>query len=349
MAWTWFKHEPPQTRGDRVWTWLNKFSFYVYTALVVFLLLIGMLWKRVFITIPPGHHGVMFRQFGEGTVTERVWGEGLHVIPPWDELTLYESRLQQQKVKIDILSDEGLTLGIVVSIRFRPNHCLLGYLHQDIGPEYYDRLIRPEVEAHVRQTFGNRPAHEIYASAKDVVQELRQVPMITRIGGRRDAEGNILPQIPPLETDEVDELAQPRDRCTKEQRREGYIEVQELKLIDVDLPEIVVAAIAEKYRQEQLMLEYRHRITREEQEAERKRIEAKGIRDYNAIAGEVSEDLLRWRDVEATTELAKSPSSKVIVLGGGGSGQTPLLFNLSGDAAATPAPAPAEDRKPPAP
>jgi len=332
------KDKPPPTRADRVWKWLNTFSFYVYTVLVVFLLLLGVLWKRVFITVPPGHHGVMFRQLGEGTVTDKVWGEGLHVIPPWDRLTLYESRLQQQKIRIDILSDEGLTLGINVSIRFRPNHCLLGFLHQDIGPEYYDRLIRPDVEAHVRQTLGNRPAHEIYASAKDVVQELGQVPMITRVGGGRDAEGNILaPTSPP----DVDESVPLRERCTDKERREGYIELQELKLIDVDLPEIVVTAIAEKYRQEQLMLEYRHRLTREEQEAERKRIEAKGIRDYNAIAGEVSEDLLRWRDVEATTELAKSPSSKVIVLGGGGGGQTPLLFNLGSDATPAPAPAPA--------
>lgn len=303
------KPQAPPTWRDRLWTWLNTFSFYVYTALVLFLLLIGVLWTRVFVTVPPGQHGVMFRQFGGGTVTDRVWGEGLHVLPPWDRLTLYESRLQQEKIHIQILSDEGLTLGVTVSIRFRPDHRLLGFLHQDIGPEYYERLILPDVEAHVRQTFGNRSAYEIYASARDVVQELRRVPTLTRLG---DEPGR------------------------------GYIHIQELKLVDVDLPDVVEASIAEKYRQEQLMLEYRHRIAREEQEAERKRIEAKGIRDYNAIAGEISDDLLRWRDVEATKELAASPSSKVILLGGGGNTQSPLLFNLGADSAPAPAPTPTE-------
>jgi regulator of protease activity HflC (stomatin/prohibitin superfamily) len=318
------KAQAPPTWGERLWGWYTAFSFYIYTTLVLMLLLIGVLWTRVFITVPPGHHGVMYRQFGAGTVTDRIWGEGLHVIPPWDRLTLYESRLQQQDLKINILSDEGLNIGVRVSVRFRPEHDMLGYLHQDIGPEYYERLIRPEVEAHVRQTFGNRPAHEIHSSAKDVIQELRKVPMITRL----ERDGG--PQ-------------------------NGYIYIQELKLVDVDLPEIVQAAIAEKYRQEQLMLEYRHKIVREDQEAERKRIEAKGIRDYNAIAGELSSDILRWRDIEATLELAKSPSSKVIMLGGGGGSQMPLVFSLGADAPApatkdeVQAPPPAEAATAPAP
>jgi len=111
---------------------------------------------------------------------------------------------------------------------------------------------------------------------------------------------------------------------------EAYVVIQELKLMDIKLPEIVQQAIADKYRQEQLMLEYRYKLDREEKEAERKRTEAAGIRDYNLIASKVSPDLLRWRSIDATLELAKSPNSKVVVLGGSQGAQ--MLLNVDTNA-----------------
>lgn len=305
---------PPPERSwrDRLRDGFTALQFYIYTLIVVTLLALGFVWPRMFITVPAGHHAVMYRFLEGGTVTDKIWGEGFHVIPPWDELTIYESRLQEQRLEFSVLSDEGLDLTIAVAIRFRPHRDQLGYLHQDIGPEYFERLIRPEVEAHVRRTFGNRPAHEIYASAKDVLQELRNIPMIARI----DDETQLRAEL-------------------------GYINVQEIKLVDIDLPEIVKSAIADKYRQEQLMLEYKYKLRREEQEAERKRIEAAGIRDYNSIAEHISPDLLRWRDIEATRELASAPSSKVIMLGAGTDQKVPLLFGL-GESPAAPPPPPAQ-------
>ena len=254
----------------------------------------------------------MFRYFAGGTVTDRVWGEGLHIIPPWDHLTLYEVRLQQRMLRFDVLSDEGLDLLVDVSVRFRPVSEMLGYLHRDVGPNYFERMIEPDLRAHVRQTFGNRPAHEIYSSANDLVLELRQVPPLGRLDVTQDEEGY------------------------------PYVQIQEIKLVDLKLPEVVLAGIAEKYRQEQLMLEYRYRLGREEAEAERKRTEAAGIRDYNVIIGELSTDVLRWRDLDATAALANSPNSKVLVLGGGSGTGLSLLFNVGGDTTlaqpATPAP-----------
>lgn len=91
----------------------------------------------------------------------KVRDEGLHVIPPWDRLTPYEVRLKQSSIHFKVLSDEGLSLGVQVVVRYRPQEDMLGYLQRDIGPEYFERLIRPEVEAHIRRTFGGRPAHEI--------------------------------------------------------------------------------------------------------------------------------------------------------------------------------------------
>lgn len=308
--------EEKPTLRERLWVLLRKAQFTVYTALVLGLIGLSFLWPRMFISVPPGSSGVMYRFFRGGTVLDRFWGEGLNVIPPWDKLTIYETRFQQQRIQFDVLSEEGLSLGVELSIRYRPLKEMLGYLHQDIGEDYFERLILPEAQAHTRRTLGRRAAHQIYASEGDLLQELSRLSAL----GRLEDDGSVVP----------------------------YVEILELKLIDIELPDIVESAIADKYRQEQLLLEYRYKLEREESEAQRKRTEAAGIRDYNAIASKVSPDLLRWRSIEATLELAKSPTSKVVVLGGGQGSQ--LLLNVDGAMGAPPAPAatPATDQAAPA-
>lgn len=296
---------------------VQAIQFYSYTTLIVMLLAIAFLWPRIFIDVPAGSHAVMYRTFAGGTVTNRVWDEGLKIIPPWDSLTVYETRLQTRYIAFDVLSEEGLSLQVKVAVRFRPNKEMLGFLHQDIGVDYFNRLIEPEVHAHVRRTFGTRPAHEIYSSARDFLQELGQIPVLGRL---EEASGH------------------PTSRA--------YVVIQELKLMDIELPSIVEAAIAEKYRQEQLMLEYKYKLEREEKEAERKRTEAAGIRDYNLIATRVNPDLLRWRSIDATLELAKSPNSKVVVLGGNQGAQMLLNVDANAMGGAIPAAAPTTTTSP---
>ncbi|WP_434047926.1 MULTISPECIES: prohibitin family protein [Sorangium] len=301
------------TFRERLVAWLQTAQFTLYTTLILLMIAVTFLWPRMFVSVPSGSNAVMYRYFLGGTVTDRIWGEGLNVIPPWDKLTIYETRMQQQTITFDVLSEEGLDLGVAISVRYRPNKEMLGYLHQDIGTEYLERLIRPEVESHVRYTFGNRPAHEIYSSARDVLQELGKVSTL----GRLEEDGTA----------------------------GAYVHILELKLIDIELPANVQNAIAEKYRQEQLMLEYRYKLEREEREAERMRTEAAGIRDYNLIANKISPDLLRWRSIEASLELARSQNTKVVVLGGGQGAQ--MLFNVDSGMQAPPAaPVPPPAREP---
>lgn len=281
----------------------TQVQFVVFTAVVLSLLMVGYLWHRMFILVPPGFLGVMYRTVHGGTVTDRMWGEGLHVIPPWDRLYLYEVRMQQKTLSFNVLSDEGLTLGLEVVVRFRPDEDMLGFLQKDIGPDYFDRLIKPEIESHIRRTFGSRPAHELYATVHDVLQEIAQFPLI----GRFEKS----PQGP---------AARP------------YVHVQDLKITIIQLPKIVEEAIVEKYRQEQLMLAYKYKLERELKEADRKRTEATGIRDFNLIAGR-GVDILRWRSLEVASEFASSPNAKVVVLGGGsGQGALPMILNLADSA-----------------
>ena len=107
---------------------MQAIQFYAYTTLIVLLLALGFLWPRIFINGPAGHHAVMYRMFAGGTVTNRVWDEGLKIIPPWDSLTVYETRLQTKTIEFTVLSEEGLNLEVKVSVRYRPNKEMIGFL-----------------------------------------------------------------------------------------------------------------------------------------------------------------------------------------------------------------------------
>jgi regulator of protease activity HflC (stomatin/prohibitin superfamily) len=79
-------------------------------------------------------------------------------------------------------------------------------------------------------------------------------------------------------------------------------------------------------QQEQESLEYEFRIEKEQKEAERKRIEAEGIRDFQEIVSSgISDELLRWKGIEATSQLAESENAKVVVIGSGDDG-LPLIL-----------------------
>lgn len=303
--------EEPLTRAERLAERIDRAQFYTYSALALLLILVSLMWQRVFIYVAPGHQGVMFRLIEGGIVTDGTWGEGLHAIPPWDHIQSYECRLQEETLSVEVLSLEGIDVGVTLSIRYRPVPEHLGFLHRDVGPDYFDRLVKPEVLAHIRRTFGERPALEVYASEKDLLQELAKVPVLGRVAA--DAQGTM--------------------------RTLHYVEVEEIKLLDIEMPELVKTAIADKYRQEQLMLEYQYRLRREEQEAERKRTEAAGVRDYTAIVGTITKDVLQWRGIEANIELARSNNAKVVVFNGGEQG-VPMMINLEDSHAAPDSPAP---------
>jgi prohibitin 1 len=107
--------------------------------------------------------------------------------------------------------------------------------------------------------------------------------------------------------------------------------VENVLLRDIQLPDTLRNAIEAKQKAEQDSLQMRYVLTKEKQEADRKRVEAQGIADFQRIvtAG-ISEQLLEWRGIEATQKLAESPNSKIVVIGGGKNG-LPLIVDGSSD------------------
>jgi regulator of protease activity HflC (stomatin/prohibitin superfamily) len=116
----------------------------------------------------------------------------------------------------------------------------------------------------------------------------------------------------------------------------NVVQLEDILIYDVELPEAVRRAIEDKLRQAQIVEEYRYRVQREELESERKAAEAQGIRRFQEIvASNMSQTYLRWRGIEATLELARSPNSKIVVIGNQQSGGLPLILDAADKPGAT--------------
>jgi len=278
-------------RGLKAHVWAH-FPQYV-VSILVFLFLLVYFWQSIFITVGAGEAGVLYRRFWGGTVVDRVYPEGFHIISPWNIMTVYNVRYQTVEHRMEALSNKGLKITVNLAIRYRPELQVLGVLHQVVGPDYLKKVIIPEVEAKLRSILGQYDAEEIYTSKRGVVQEV------------------------------VNE--------SLEQVSQRFVKIDNVMITNIELPEKIKTAIESKLEEQQLAEAYVFKLVREEKEAERKRIEAGGIRTYNSIVDlSLNERLLRWKGVEATLELSKSPNSKVIIIGSGKDG-LPVILDTKGD------------------
>lgn len=262
-----------------------------------------LLWPTMFVTIGSGRVGVLFRLFGGGTETRSVFHEGVAMKWPWDGVEIYDTRTQAQNLEVKALGVNGLVITVDVTVLFRPIADEAGMLHQEIGPDYINRVVVPNSVEAVRKIVGQYDPHSIYTSdtfklAHEIISELK------------------------LST------------------RGLHIDFVDLIVREIMLPDTVNNAINEKLTQEQVAQAYEYRILQAKRDAERKRIEAIGIQTfYSIVADALTPQLLTWRGIEATVEIAKSPNTKVVIVGGG-ENQLPLI--LGSDITQQPAmPAPA--------
>ena len=265
---------------------------------LVVLFLLAFFWNRIFVLIESGHAGVIFRPLTGGTDVDRTYNEGLRIVAPWNRMVIYDARVQQVGDEFSVLSTDGLEFSVEVSIRYRPMRDSLGLLHKNIGVDYVEKIIKPEIQSQFRYILGQYHPEEIYTSKGFILQIVKQ-------GG----------------------LSQLGDR---------YILLDDLLLKAIRLPPAVAESIESKLRAQQLALEFDYRLESETKEAQRKKIEAEGIRAFQEIitSGGITESYLRFRGIQATLELAKSPNSKVIVIGGGRDGM-PLILDGRTDAPLT--------------
>lgn len=242
----------------------------------------------IFITIGSGEAGVFYRRFFGGTVTDRVYGEGLHVIFPWDKMYVYNIRVQETEVQLTHLDKYGLPTQLKISIRYHPERDTLTVLHQLVGPDYLNVVVVPEVVAVVRKITGTVSAEEIYSTAGTLLEDIISKAM--------------------------DEVSQ------------RYVKIDDVVLKEVQLPPLVEAAIAAKMEQKEIAQAFEYRLLREQKEAERKKIEANGWKEYHAIVTQsLTPEILQWEGVSATKSLANSTNAKMVVIGNGPDGLPVIL------------------------
>jgi regulator of protease activity HflC (stomatin/prohibitin superfamily) len=261
---------------------------YLLLLLFVLAFLIVFFFHRIVISIYPGELGVLWRRIGGGTQIDTVYREGVHFILPINKMYVYNVRKQQFNDTINVLTVDGLTIGVRYSVRYFLEKDTLPLLHQQMGPDYVNVVVRPEARSVIRMVFGQYKPEEIYTSQK-AIQERVSVTSKTHLQAR-------------------------------------FVSLDDVPIESITLPTRISDAIESKLAQQQLDQEYVFRLTVATKEADRKSIEANGIMTYNnTVNHSLNPSVLAWHGILATQELAKSPNAKVVVIGAGKNG-LPLIL-----------------------
>lgn len=285
---------------------LRRFkNAFIFTVLILLFLLI-VLWHRMVFIVPPGHEAVVWHslraQFLPG-YDSSLAGEGLELIWPWDKFYLYDLRLLTHTETYQVVSQEGLHFEIDMTFRWRTVRENLIKLHRDVGGNYLQAMLVPEIGSKLREIVANYPAEALYTVARNAVQsqiydEVTSSSLPNHIGPRTASS--------PDET----------------------ILLQDTLMTNIRLPDTLKGAIERKLEEQELVAEYEFRVERERLESERKQVEAEGIRNFQeTVAPAITESYLRWRGIEATIELSKSDNSKVVVIGNSSTG-LPLILDV---------------------
>jgi len=224
-----------------------------------------------------------------GKVSDEVLPEGIHLINPLESTNELSVRTQEVKESASVPSSEGLVINMDTSLIYHLNPEKAAQVYQKLGPRYVDVVVEPMLRSAIREATASHTANALYTGEREMVAK----QIIDQLTGQLGARG---------------------------------ILVESVLLRDIQLPVTLKASIEAKQQAEQEALAMSFRLQRERQEAERKRIEAGGIRDFQQIVAQgISPQLLQWKGIEATETLAKSPNAKVVVIGSGKNG-LPLIM-----------------------
>lgn len=249
------------------------------------LILIVVLFNSV-TRVATGHVGVL-TLFGR--VTDETLGEGIHLINPLKTNNEMSIQTQSLKESASVPSSEGLLMNMDTSLIYHldPKHA--AEVFRQIGLNYENAVIEPTLRSAIRESTASHSANALYTGERELVAKQIFEQLSTQLMQR------------------------------------GII-VENVLLRDIQLPATLKASIEAKQQAEQEALAMNFRLQKETQEAQRKRIEAQGIRDFQQIVAQgISPQLLEWKGIEATENLAKSGNAKVVVIGNSKNG-LPLIL-----------------------
>jgi len=271
--------------GPRVIHANSNPMFRLIGFVIVAFVVVIMLFASV-TRVESGHVGVL-TLFGR--VTGEVLSEGMHLINPFKTNNEMSIRTQEIKESASVPSSEGLVMNLDTSLIYHLDPGKAADVYQKIGPSYETVLIEPNLRAAIREATASHTANALYTGEREMVAK----QIYDQLGGVLGSRGFF---------------------------------IESILLRDIQLPATLKSSIEAKQQAEQDALAMNFKLQKETQEAQRKRIEAQGIRDFQQIVAQgISPQLLEWKGIEATENLAKSSNSKVVVIGNNKNG-LPLIL-----------------------
>ena len=242
------------------------------------------------VVIPAGHVGVL-DFFGH--VSSRVLTSGVHLVVPLTRVIRMSVQTQELKEQAEVPSAEGLIMDLEASLLYRLEPDKADDIYRTVGRNYAGVIVEPQIRSAIREITASYDAKALYSSEREKIAH------------------------------------QIFDFFAKLTQERGIV-AEAVLLRKVGLPPVVANAIQEKLKREQEAEQMKFVLQKEQQEAERKRIEAQGIADFQRIvATNISDKLLQWKGIEATEKLALSQNSKVVVIGNPKSG-LPIILGSDG-------------------
>ena len=275
---------------------LSKFAnlFKIFGFVII---LIGLL-SSVFKQIDAGKVGVKSLY---GNVQSDVLESGLHIVNPLLDITVFDAQTQNYTMSaihnegakegddaIRVLSNDGLEVVIDLTVLYRviPNDA--PKILKGIGEDYTDKIVRPVTRTRIRDNAVYYDAVALYSTKRNEFQQ------------------RIFQSI------------------EQDFKKRGLV-LEQLLIRNINLPTSVKASIESKINAEQDAQKMTFVLQKEKQEAERKRVEAQGIADYQRIISSgLTDKQLQYEQIKAQKEIATSPNTKIIFMG---KGSAPVILS----------------------
>lgn len=255
-------------------------------AMLGFIVALIIVLLQCFTVIPAGHTGVIDFL---GYVSDNTLKSGVNIINPMASIEKMSIKTQELKELMNVPSQEGLSVELEISLLYKLDSEKANQIYKSVGPNYVEILLTPQFRSVVRGVTARYEAKALYTASRE------------KLAGEIESE--------------LEKLVGPRG-----------ITVEQAALRQIKLPPRLTQSIEEKLQAEQESQRMAFILKKEEQEADRKRIEAKGIADFQEIVSKgISEQLLKWKGIEATEKLANSQNTKVVIIGSGEDGLPIIL------------------------
>lgn len=270
----------------------------LFTALLLFATVV-ILWPLVYVNIPAGHAGILFKNLGGGTDLEKVLGEGANFVWPWNRVTQYDLRIQKDVQKVDVVTSDRLKTSVNYAYQYEIYYNTLPLFHKSVGPSYLDVVIRPIFTGTIREIYSQYTSDEAFTTkTKEIANKIFQKTNI-----------KLLESVNPSGLGNI-----------------NFFELLTFEILGISYAPEVEAALDAKAVELTKAEAYKYKILAAKAEAQRKQIEAEGIAKFQeTVKAGLTDNYLKYVGVQATESLAKSDNSKIVVFGNSPGG-LPLIL-----------------------